>query len=92
MSEFDQHAFNINCVDFYNTVYVASDLASDCSHPDSDTDFYSSNPIHKGMISNKPLTPQYESISDRIYTPLRLLRPLAMNISDVYLSDDVYDV
>lgn len=86
MSEFDQNAFHLNSIDFYNTVYVASDLASDYSHPDSDTDFHSSNMLYKKIISKKPLTPQYKSISERVLTPLR---PLAMNSSDVYFNDDL---
>ena len=89
MSEFEQNALKINCVDFYNTVYVASDLASAYSHPDSDADFYLSDPTYNRILSNKPLTPQYKSITGRIHTPLRLCRPLAMNSSDVYFSDDV---
>lgn len=36
ISEFDQTAFNdfnVNCLEYYNTVYVAPDQASDYSHP-----------------------------------------------------------
>ena len=40
VSDFDQTALKMNCVDFYNTVYVTSDQISDYSHPDSDVEFH----------------------------------------------------
>ena len=52
MSEFDKNAFNINGVDFYNTVYVGSDLASDHSYLDSDADYHTPLRLYRHLSIN----------------------------------------
>ena len=87
--EFDMSARSKKLVDFYNTVYVTSDQASDYTHSDTDANCYLSTPITNTICSNQTLAPQLKSSSERIHTPARLCSSLVMGSNDVFFSDDV---
>ena len=77
--EFDRSVKNKKLMDYYSTVYITSDQASDHLYSDTDANCYLSTPV----------APQLKCSSERIHTPARLCSSLVMGSNDVFFSDDV---
>ena len=82
MFDFEQNMTNKNYLDFYSTVYIASDVGTDLSHTDSDRNMQTSTPL-----SNR--RQPFKRISDRIHTPLRLHSPIALSSNGIFCYDDL---
>ena len=85
--ELEQNLSNNNFLDFYTTVYIASDIGTDQTH--SDTNMHTSTPIYSRKNSNTDIRQPLKNISDRINTPLRLQSPLALSSNRIFFNDEL---